>query len=186
MSFAATPPSTFGTLAKYYALPAHLVHALPKNVDDEDGAMMEPLSVAVHSVKGLGQCSTNETVLVFGAGPIGLLCMAVAKALGARRVIAVDIMQEKLDFARNYAATDTFLPVSHRLYLSDGSLPNERTRALKRMRLEPRCCLKRRSIYPTTETERLVSPLKLQVRRRVYSWVAWHWDQRECTQAHLP
>ena len=112
MNFAATPPSTLGTLAKYYALPGHLLHLLPKNVDFEDGAMMEPLSVAVHSVKTLGQCSTNQIVLVFGAGPIGLLCMAVARALGARRVVAVDIMKEKLNFARSYAATDVFLPVS--------------------------------------------------------------------------
>jgi D-xylulose reductase len=74
--------------------------------------MMEPLAVGVHSVKTLGQCSTNQIVIVFGAGPIGLLCMAVAKALGARRIIAVDIMKEKLDFAKGYAATDTFIPVS--------------------------------------------------------------------------
>lgn len=74
--------------------------------------MMEPLSVGVHSVKTLGRCTTNQVVVVFGAGPIGLLCMAVARALGARRVIAVDIMQDKLDFAKQYAATDTFLPVS--------------------------------------------------------------------------
>ena len=118
MCFAATPPSTLGTLAKYYALPAHLLHTLPKNVDDEDGAMMEPLSVAVHSVKTLGNCSTNETVLVFGAGPIGLLRMAVARAVGARRVIAVDIMQEKLDFAQSYAATDAFLAVGGNEILS--------------------------------------------------------------------
>lgn len=112
MNFAATPPSTLGTLCKYYALPGHLLHRLPANVDFEDGAMMEPLAVGVHSVKTLGQCTTNQVVVVFGAGPIGLLCMAVAKALGARRIIAVDIMQDKLDFALSYAATDAFLPVS--------------------------------------------------------------------------
>ena len=50
---------------------------------------------------------------MFGAGPVGLLCMAVAKALGARRVIAVDIQQERLDFAKSYAATDIYLPVSY-------------------------------------------------------------------------
>jgi L-iditol 2-dehydrogenase/D-xylulose reductase len=74
--------------------------------------MMEPLSVGVHSVANLGKCKSDQTVIVFGAGPVGLLCMAVAKALGARRVIAVDIQQERLDFARSYVATDVFLPVS--------------------------------------------------------------------------
>lgn len=42
------------------------------------------------------------------AGPVGLLCMAVAKALGSRRVIAIDVVQEKLDFAKEYAASDVY------------------------------------------------------------------------------
>jgi L-iditol 2-dehydrogenase/D-xylulose reductase len=73
--------------------------------------MMEPLSVGIHSVSTLGKCKANQVVIVFGAGPVGLLCMAVAKALGARRVIAVDIQKERLDFAKSYAADDIFIPV---------------------------------------------------------------------------
>ncbi len=73
---------------------------------------MEPLAVAVHSVYSIGQCKSNQVIVVFGAGPVGLLCMAVAKALGARRVVAVDINEERLLFAKNYAATDTYIPVS--------------------------------------------------------------------------
>src|SRR5258708_2723291 len=71
---------------------------------------MEPLSVGVHSVSTLGQFRPNQSIAVFGAGPVGLLCMAVAKALGAKRVIGVDIVKERLDFALSYAATDVFLP----------------------------------------------------------------------------
>lgn len=74
--------------------------------------MMEPLSVGVHSVANLGEFKSDQVCIVFGAGPVGLLCMAVAKALGARRVIAVDIQQERLDFAKSYAASDIYLPVS--------------------------------------------------------------------------
>jgi D-xylulose reductase len=111
MSFAATPPTIYGTLARYYVLPADLCHPIPDSVSFEDGAMIEPLSVGVHSVSTLGQCKSNYTVVVFGCGPVGLLCMAVAKALGARRVIAVDINQERLEFAKNYAATDIYIPV---------------------------------------------------------------------------
>jgi D-xylulose reductase len=48
--------------------------------------------------------------VVFGCGPVGLLCMAVAKAIGASRIIAIDILQSRLDFAKKYAATDMFLP----------------------------------------------------------------------------
>lgn len=72
---------------------------------------MEPLSVGVHSVHNLGQFRANQSIVVFGCGPVGLLCMAVAKALGAARVIAVDIVPDRLAFAKNYAATDTYLPV---------------------------------------------------------------------------
>jgi D-xylulose reductase len=49
-------------------------------------------------------------VIVFGAGPVGLLALATAKALGARRIISVDVSKYRLDFAREYAATDTWSP----------------------------------------------------------------------------
>lgn len=71
---------------------------------------MEPLSVGVHSVYNIGGLRAGQNVVVFGAGPVGLLCMAVAKALGAARIIAVDIVQSRLDFAKSYASTDIYLP----------------------------------------------------------------------------
>jgi len=73
---------------------------------------MEPLAVGVHSVSNLGGLRTNQTIAVFGCGPVGLLCMAVAKAIGASRIIAVDIIPARLDFAKRYAATETYLPVN--------------------------------------------------------------------------
>lgn len=71
---------------------------------------IEPLSVAVHAVANIGNFRATQTIAVWGAGPVGLLCMAVAKALGAARVIAIDIVPSRLEFAKNYAATDVFLP----------------------------------------------------------------------------
>ena len=71
---------------------------------------MEPLSVGVHSVATLAQFKAGQTIAVWGAGPVGLLCMAVAKALGASRIVAIDINQARLDFAKSYAATDAFAP----------------------------------------------------------------------------
>lgn len=64
----------------------------------------------MHSVANIGGLRTNQTVAIWGAGPVGLLCMAVAKALGASRIIAVDIVPSRLEFAKSYAATETFVP----------------------------------------------------------------------------
>ena len=108
MAFAATPPYD-GTLAKYYVLPADFCYKLPENMSLEEGALMEPLSVAVHITKQSG-LKQGDTVVVFGAGPVGLLCCAVAKALGAKKVIAVDINTERLEFAKSFAADASFVP----------------------------------------------------------------------------
>jgi len=109
MVFAATPPYD-GTLARYYCLPGDLAYKLPNSLTLEDGAMIEPLAVAVHSVANIGGFRTNQTIAIWGAGPVGLLSMAVAKALGAARIIAVDIVPSRLEFAKKYAATETFFP----------------------------------------------------------------------------
>ncbi|KAJ5580140.1 uncharacterized protein N7459_006125 [Penicillium hispanicum] len=108
MAFAATPPYD-GTLAKYYVLPEDFCYKLPTNLSLQEGALMEPLSVAVHIVRQ-ARVSPGQTVVVFGAGPVGLLCCAVATAFGASKVIAVDIQQSRLDFAKQYAVTATFMP----------------------------------------------------------------------------
>lgn len=66
--------------------------------------------MAVMAVHQIAKMSHNATVAIFGAGPVGLLCMAVAKALGARFVLAVDIQEPRLEFAKKYAASDYFVP----------------------------------------------------------------------------
>jgi len=107
--FAATPPND-GTLARYYSLPADLAYVLPDNVSLEEGAMIEPLSVGVHAVHRIGNFRASQSIAVFGCGPVGLLCMAVAKASGASRIIAIDVNSARLDFAKTYAATAIYLP----------------------------------------------------------------------------
>lgn len=71
---------------------------------------MEPLSVAIHAVSKLGGLRPNQSIAVFGCDPVGILCMAVAKALGASRILAVDIVSGRLEFAKSYAATDVYQP----------------------------------------------------------------------------
>ncbi|KAA6415180.1 MAG: xylitol dehydrogenase [Lasallia pustulata] len=108
MAFAATPPYN-GTLAKYYALPEDFCYKLPAGMTLEEGALVEPLSVAVHISKQ-GGVKPGDTVVVLGAGPVGLLCCAVARAFGAVTVVSVDIQEHRLQFAKEYAATGTFMP----------------------------------------------------------------------------
>lgn len=108
MKFAATPPYD-GTLTGYYIVPEDFCYKLPSHVSLEEGALIEPLAVAVHITKQ-AVIVPGETVVVMGAGPVGLLCCAVAKAFGAVKVIAVDIQKERLEFARSFAATGTWMP----------------------------------------------------------------------------
>ncbi|RMZ81927.1 hypothetical protein DV738_g2015, partial [Chaetothyriales sp. CBS 135597] len=108
MTFAATPPHD-GTLAKYYVLPEDFCYKLPDHVSLQEGAALEPLAVAVHIVRQ-SKLKVGDSIVVFGAGPVGLLCCAVARAFGAAKVIAVDIQQHRLDFAQGYTATGTYAP----------------------------------------------------------------------------
>lgn len=103
MAFAATPPYD-STLAKYYVLPEDFYYKLPGNMSLEEGALVEPASVAVHVCRQAG-VAPGKSVVVYGAGPMGLLCCAVSKAFGANKIVSVDINKEMLQFAGKYAAT---------------------------------------------------------------------------------
>jgi D-xylulose reductase len=81
MKFAATPPYD-GTLTGFWASPEDFCYKLPDHVTLQEGALVEPLAVAVHIVKQ-AEIKPGQTVVVMGAGPVGLLCCAVAKAYGA-------------------------------------------------------------------------------------------------------
>ena len=87
--FAGSAPDD-GLLREYIAWPTHCLHPLPDTLADADGAMLEPLGVAIHTVD-LGHVRPGMTVCVFGCGPIGLLVLQVARAAGATRLIATDL-----------------------------------------------------------------------------------------------
>lgn len=109
MIFAGMPPSD-GTLAKYYINASDFCYKLPDNMDLEQGAMVEPLSVAC-SVARTADLRAHQTVVVLGCGPIGILCQAVAKAWGASKVIGVDVVQARLDRAMTTFGVDgVFMP----------------------------------------------------------------------------
>ncbi|KAK8246035.1 hypothetical protein IWZ00DRAFT_524709 [Phyllosticta capitalensis] len=107
MRFAATPPYD-GTLARYYRLPEDFCYKLPGSVSLEEGALVEPAAVGVHICK-MAKVAPGESVVVFGAGPVGLLCCRVARdVFGAKKVVVVDVNEERLQFALKYAATHGF------------------------------------------------------------------------------
>ncbi|PMD54334.1 GroES-like protein [Hyaloscypha bicolor E] len=108
MRFAASPPID-GTLAGYYTSAEDFCYKLPDHVSLQEGALIEPLAVAVHITKQ-AEIKPGQGVVVMGAGPVGLLCCAVAKAFGATTVVSVDIQPSRLEFAASYAATHTFTP----------------------------------------------------------------------------
>ncbi|UZJ52049.1 hypothetical protein CBS101457_001369 [Exobasidium rhododendri] len=107
--FAATPPYD-GTLTTYYCIHASFAHKIPDDMTLEEASLMEPLGVAVQSAIRQGKVQPFQSVVVFGAGPVGLLTAAVCRAMGAREVVVVDIIQSKLDFAKQFCATSTFKP----------------------------------------------------------------------------
>jgi D-xylulose reductase len=111
MKFAAAPgpPDTQGTLSKYFRIAEDFVYRIPESMGLEEAVLVEPLSVAVHAAK-LAGVEPGETVVVMGSGTIGLLCAAVARQFGAHRVVLVDILDSKLDFAKTFLDCETFKP----------------------------------------------------------------------------
>lgn len=105
--YSATPP-THGTLQNYYTHPEDCCFKLPPNVTMEEGALLEPLAVGVHSCRVAGVV-LGSNVLVLGAGPIGLVTVMVAKAMGADKVCVLDLVQSKLDWAKQVGADCTLL-----------------------------------------------------------------------------
>ncbi|MGC1430202.1 MAG: L-threonine 3-dehydrogenase [Albidovulum sp.] len=90
-----------GAFAEYLKLPAFNVVPLPDEIDDEIGAILDPLGNAVHTA--LSFDLVGEDVLITGAGPIGIMAAAVARHVGARHVVITDVNQDRLDLAAEVA-----------------------------------------------------------------------------------
>ena len=101
--FFATPPID-GAFAEFVAIHEDFAFALPDSLSDEEGALMEPLSVGVWACQKAG-VSAGDRVLVTGAGPIGQLAMQCALAFGATEVIVSDVNERRLALAERTGAT---------------------------------------------------------------------------------
>ncbi|MGD9047956.1 MAG: NAD(P)-dependent alcohol dehydrogenase [Anaerolineae bacterium] len=100
--FCGTPPID-GVFAEYTVMPADNCFPLPDGMSAVEGAMLEPLGIAIHSVD-LGHLKAGQTVAVLGAGPIGLLIAAAAKAAGASEIYVTEPLAYRRQFALDYIA----------------------------------------------------------------------------------
>ena len=94
-----------GAFAEYVSVPEHIVYRLPENLSFAEAAMLEPVSVAVHAVE-LSTVAAGETVLVIGAGMIGLLIVQALRAQGCRRILVADVKASRLQLARQAGAAE--------------------------------------------------------------------------------
>jgi L-iditol 2-dehydrogenase len=95
-----------GAFAEYVLVPQRIMHRLPGDISFAEAAMVEPLAVAVHAVS-LSEINENSTVLVVGAGMIGILVMQALRAANCSRIYISDIDDTRLRLAEQLGATAT-------------------------------------------------------------------------------
>lgn len=98
VTFHSSPP-VHGTLRRYHAHDAAWLHALPPSVSYEEGALLEPLSVALAGLERAG-LKLGDPVVVCGAGPIGMVALLAAHAAGAAPIAITDLDENRLGFAK--------------------------------------------------------------------------------------
>ena len=95
--------SSNGGFAPYVVVEDYMVHKIPDSMSFEQGALVEPAAVAVYAVKSSG-LEIGESVAIFGAGPIGLLCLQAAKVAGATTTFVIDVSETRLEKAKEVGA----------------------------------------------------------------------------------
>jgi threonine dehydrogenase-like Zn-dependent dehydrogenase len=96
-----------GAYAEFVAVPSHVLYHIPEQVSFEEAAMVEPAAVAMHAVN-LARLELEDTVLVVGAGMVGLLLVQVLRRSNAGTIIAIDVDDRRLELARKFGADHTF------------------------------------------------------------------------------
>lgn len=94
-----------GAFADLVAVPRHILYRLPDGLTFEQAALVEPFSIAFHALRRT-TINLNDTVVVIGAGMIGLALTQVLKLAGCGRLIIVDVAEERLTIAASCGGTD--------------------------------------------------------------------------------
>jgi len=114
-----------GGLREWMAWDEKSLFLIPDSFTYADGAMLEPLGIAIHAVD-LGKLKAGMTVGVLGCGPIGLLIIQVARAMGATNIIATDKLLHRVDAAKSFGAHHAFLAEDNRELGEIRAATNER------------------------------------------------------------
>ncbi len=108
IAFYATPPID-GAFAEYVTIQSQFAYAVPDSVSDEAAALFEPLSVGIAAARK-ARLTAGETVLIAGAGPIGLVTAQVARAYGATHVLVSEPDPIRRERALKFGATQVLAP----------------------------------------------------------------------------
>jgi L-iditol 2-dehydrogenase len=100
-----------GAFAEYVAVPQHILYKIPDRVSFTQAALVEPVAVALHALN-LTPLAKNDTVVVVGAGIIGLFLIQLLHNAGCSKIIAIDIDRNRLDLALNLGADHVFKSVA--------------------------------------------------------------------------
>ncbi len=92
-----------GAFAEYLAIPASNAFKLPDSISDDVAAILDPFGNATHTALAFNM--VGEDVLITGAGPIGIMAVAIARFVGARHVVITDVNDYRLELARQMGAT---------------------------------------------------------------------------------
>lgn len=103
VNFMAAPPWKSGALSKYIAHPANFAFKLPDNVSTLEGAMIEPLSVGMHAA-ARAKAGSGQSILILGAGCIGLMTLLACKNRGVSDITIVDLFDNRLEKAKELGA----------------------------------------------------------------------------------
>lgn len=93
-----------GGMADYMRIPpTAIVHHIPESISLEDAAIIEPMACAIHTVNR-AEVQLDDVVVIAGAGPLGLMMAQVAHLKTPKKLVVIDLVQERLDLARQYGA----------------------------------------------------------------------------------
>jgi L-iditol 2-dehydrogenase len=109
VNFMATQPYYKGALTNYLTHPANMTYKLPDNMNTMKGALIEPAAVGMHAALE-ADARPGKKIVILGGGCIGLMTLQACKVMGATEIIVVDIIEKRLEMAKQLGAMEVINP----------------------------------------------------------------------------